>query len=72
MPFYLYATGIPLFMFLAAVFSDAHNPGQAIDSRVRFSLIVVSGLMWPLLLLGVAQIQALRIRAKLFHPLTAA
>jgi len=66
---YLYLTGMPLFTFLAWVFSEASIAGEVGRGRVRIPLIVASGLLWPVLLLGVAQIQALRIRAKLVeHP----
>ncbi|EHB57607.1 hypothetical protein MycrhDRAFT_0042 [Mycolicibacterium rhodesiae JS60] len=65
---YLYATGMPLFMFLAWVFSEAFHAGEAVRDRIRIPLIVASGLLWPVLLVGVAQIQAVRIRAKLLNP----
>jgi len=69
-PFYLYVTGMPLFTFLAWVFSDAFHAGEAVRDRVRIPLVLASGLLWPVLLLGVAQIQAVRIRAKLISPVT--
>ncbi|MCV7176649.1 hypothetical protein [Mycolicibacterium sphagni] len=72
MLFYLYLTGMPLATFLVWVFSEAFRAGEAVRDRVRFPLIVASGLLWPVLLLGVAQIQLLRIRAKLINPLTTA
>lgn len=72
MPFYLYATGMPLFTFLAWVFSDAAHAGETVRDRVRIPLVLASGLLWPVLLLGVAQIQAVRIRAKLMNPVTTA
>ncbi|WP_179474085.1 hypothetical protein [Mycolicibacterium vinylchloridicum] len=64
---YLYATGMPLFMFLAWVFSEAFHAGEAVRDRIRIALIVASGLLWPVLLVGVAQIQAVRIRANLLE-----
>ena len=70
MPFYLYVTGMPLFAFLAWVFSDAFHAGETVRDRVRIPLVLASGLLWPVLLLGVAQIQAVRIRAKLMEPVT--
>jgi hypothetical protein len=69
-PFYLYVTGMPLFTFLAWVFSDTFHAGEAGRGRVRIPLVLASGLLWPVLLLGVAQIQAVRIRAKLMEPVT--
>jgi hypothetical protein len=69
-PFYLYVTGMPLFTFLAWVFSDAFYAGEAVRNRVRISLVLASGLLSPVLLSGVAQIQAVRIRAKLIDPVT--
>jgi hypothetical protein len=64
---FLYATGMPLFTFLAWVFSDAFHAGEAVRDRIRIPLIVASGLLWPVLLVGVAQIQVVRIRAKLLE-----
>jgi hypothetical protein len=63
---YLYAAGAPLFAFLAWVFSEAFRTGEAVDRRIRVPLIMAAGALWPLLLLGVAQIQAVRIRANMF------
>ena len=68
MLFYLYVTGMPLFTFLAWVFSEALQAGETVRGRVRIPLIVASGLLWPVLLVGVAQIQAVHMRAKLFNP----
>jgi hypothetical protein len=68
--FYLYLTGMPLFAFLAWVFSEALHAGDTVRDRVRAPLIIASGLLWPVLLVGVAQIQAVRIRAKLLNPVT--
>ncbi|BBY64361.1 hypothetical protein MHEL_26040 [Mycolicibacterium helvum] len=70
MLFYLYLTGIPLFAVLAWAFSEAFHTGDAVRGRVRIALTAASGLLWPVLLLGVAQIQILRIRAKLLKPVT--
>ena len=67
---YLYATGVPLFTFLAWVFSEAFPAGETVRDRIRLPLIVTSGLLWPVLLVGVAQIQVMRIRAKLLNPPT--
>ncbi len=69
---YLYLTGMPLFCFLAWVFSDAFHPGEAVRARVRLPLIAAAGILWPVLLVGVAQIQVMRMRAKLTQPLTTA
>jgi hypothetical protein len=66
--FYLYLIGMPLFAFLAWVFSEAFHAGETVRDRVRLPLVVASGLLWPVLLVGVAQIQAVRIRAKLMKP----
>ncbi|WP_431238466.1 hypothetical protein ACQ86B_00630 [Mycolicibacterium aichiense] len=65
---YLYLTGIPLFVFLARVFSDAFDAGETVRAHVRVPLIIAAGFLWPVLLVGVAQIQVLRLRAKLLHP----
>jgi hypothetical protein len=61
----LYVTGMPLFVFLAWLFSDAFSAGEAVRGRVRIPLIVVSGLLWPVVVIGVAQIQMVQILAKL-------
>ncbi|WP_445167437.1 hypothetical protein ACTXG7_27150 [Mycolicibacterium sp. Dal123E01] len=65
---YLYITGMPLFTFLAWVFSDAADAGERVKDQIRFPLIAFAGLLWPVLLLGVAQIQIARLRAKLLNP----
>jgi hypothetical protein len=65
---YLYLTGMPLFVFLAWVFSEAFHPGEAVRNGIRLPLIAAAGLLWPVLLVGVAQIQVMRIRAKLVDP----
>ena len=70
MLFYLYLTGMPFFTFLTWVFSEAFHAGETVRDRVRVPLVVASGLLWPVLLLGVAQIQVVRLRAKLMNPLT--
>jgi hypothetical protein len=69
---YLYITGMPLFTFLAWVFSDAADAGEKVTDRIRLPLIAAAGLLWPVLLVGVAQIQVMRIRAKLLTPVTMA
>jgi hypothetical protein len=65
---YLYVTGMPLFTFLAWVLSEAFDLGCAMRDRIRVPLIVLAGALWPVLLVGVAQLQAVRIRAKLLNP----
>ncbi|MCV7347722.1 hypothetical protein [Mycolicibacterium rhodesiae] len=65
---YLYLTGTPLFAFLAWVFSEAFHPGDVVRARVRLPLILTAGMLWPVLLVGVAQIQVMRMRAKLVDP----
>ncbi|MGY4707954.1 hypothetical protein ACXDF8_00010 [Mycolicibacterium sp. CBM1] len=65
MLFYLYATGVPLFTFVAWAFSDALQAGKNDEPRGRVALSLLSGALWPVLLLGIAQIAMLRTRAKL-------
>ena len=50
-----YLTGVPAFAFLAWVFSEALRVGDLDDysSRRRFS--VLAGVLWPVVLVGVAQ-----------------
>jgi hypothetical protein len=62
---YLYVTGMPLFVFLAWLFSEAFNAGDTVRGRIRIPLIMVSGLLWPVVMIGVAQIEMVRILAKL-------
>ena len=68
MLFYLYLTGMPLFSFLAFTFSDAFHRGEAVRLRVRLPLTIIAGILWPVLLVGIAQIHVMCIRAKLLHP----
>ena len=73
MLFYLYLTGMPLFIFLAWAFSAAFQPRDAVPARVRVPLLVAAGVLWPVLLIGIAQLQMMCVRAKLVHgPLTTA
>ena len=65
---WLYSTGMPVFTFLAWAFPEAPHAGETVRVRVRIPLIVASGLLWPVLVVGVAQIQVVRIRAKLLEP----
>lgn len=65
---YLYLTGMPLFIFLARVFTEAFDAGETVRPRVRLPLIIAAGFLWPVLLVGVAQIHVLRLRAKLLGP----
>ncbi|WP_158423564.1 hypothetical protein [Mycobacterium sp. EPa45] len=69
---YLYLAGMPLFVFLAGVFSDAFHAGEAVRNRVRVPLIITAGILWPVLLVGVAQIHVVCVRAKLVYSPTAA
>ncbi|WP_131536147.1 hypothetical protein [Mycolicibacterium aromaticivorans] len=69
---YLYLIGVPLFIFLTRVFSEAFDAGETVRAHVRLPLIVAAGFLWPVLLVGVAQIQVLRLRAKLLYPETSA
>ena len=72
MLFYLYLAGMPLFTFLAWVFSEAFHPGEAVRARVRGPLIIAAGILWPVLLVGVAQLHVMCVRAKLVHSPTSA
>ena len=65
---YLYLAGMPLFTFLAWAFSDAFHAGEAVRDRVRVPLIIAAGVLWPVLLIGIAQLHVLCVRAKLLHP----
>jgi hypothetical protein len=69
-PFYRYVTGMPLFTFPGMGFSGAIHAGETVRDRVRMPLVLASGLLWPVLLLGVVQIRAGRTRAKLMNPVT--
>lgn len=65
---YLYLTGIPLFMFLAWVFSDSLHAGEDVRERSRIPLIITAGALWPVLLVGVAQLAVMVIQAKVLNP----
>lgn len=64
---YLYLTGIPLFMFLAWVFSDSLHAGEDVRERSRIPLIITAGVLWPVLLVGVAQLTVIVIQAKVLN-----
>ena len=65
---YLYLVGMPLFTFLAWAFSEAFRAGEGVRTRVRVPLIIAAGVLWPVLLVGIAQMQVMCVRAKLVHP----
>lgn len=61
----LYLVGVPLFGFLAWVFSDAAHAGGTDDRTFRRLLSAVTGALWPLILVGVAQLGVVWLLANL-------
>ena len=51
----LYLTGVPVFAFLAWVFSEALHVGELDDRPSRRLFSVLAGVLWPVVLVGVAQ-----------------
>lgn len=51
----LYLVGIPVFAFLAWVFSEAVHVGERDDRASRRLFSVLAGMLWPVVLVGVAQ-----------------
>lgn len=61
----LYLVGVPVFIFLAWVFSEAVHVSESDDRSSRKLVSVLAGALWPVLLVGVAQLLGLRILARL-------
>jgi hypothetical protein len=55
----LYLLGVPVFAFLAWVFSVATHDGKLDDRHSRRLISVLAGVMWPLVLVGIAQLPGL-------------
>ena len=60
----LYLVGVPLFAFLAWVFSEALHAGELDDRHFRHLLSVLAGALWPLMLVGVGQMLGVWIIGK--------
>ncbi len=51
----LYLIGIPVFVFFAWVFSEAVHVREFDDRNSRILVSVLAGALWPVMLVGVAQ-----------------
>jgi hypothetical protein len=60
----MYVLGVPVFGFLAWAFSGAGYVGQLDDRHSRRLLSVVAGFLWPLILVGMAQLVGIRLLVK--------
>jgi hypothetical protein len=52
----LYLMGVPVFAFLAWVFSEAVHVGSSDDRPSRRLTSVLAGVLWPVMLVGFIQI----------------
>lgn len=66
----LYLIGIPMFVLLAWVFSEAVHVREFDDRNSRRLASVLAGALWPVVLIGVAQLVGLRILARLIRART--
>ena len=55
MLFSMYALAVPVFGFLAWIFSEAVHFGTVDDRRSRALTSMLAGALWPVMLVGVAQ-----------------
>lgn len=60
----LYLVGVPVFIFLAWVFSEAVHVSELDDRHSRRLVSVLAGVLWPVVLVGVAQMMGLWILAR--------
>ncbi len=51
----LYLMGVPVFAFLAWVFAEAVHDSNLDDRHSRRLVSVLAGVLWPVVLVGVAQ-----------------
>jgi hypothetical protein len=51
----LYLMGVPVFAFLAWVFSEAVHVGNSDDRPSRRLTSVLAGVLWPVMLVGLIQ-----------------
>lgn len=51
----MYLMGVPVFAFLAWMFSEAVHVGDLDDRPSRRLVSVLAGVLWPVVLVGVAQ-----------------
>ena len=65
MLFSMYALGVPVFGFLAWIFSEAVHVGKVDDRRSRGLVSMLAGALWPVMLVGVAQMLGMWILARL-------
>ena len=61
----LYLMGVPVFAFLAWVFSEAVHVSDLADRPSRRLVSVLAGVLWPVVLVGVAQMLTVWILARL-------
>jgi cation transporter-like permease len=61
----LYLMGVPVFAFLAWVFSEALHVGEPDDRPSRRLISVLAGVLWPVMLVGVAQMLGVWALARL-------
>ena len=61
----LYLVGVPVFAFLAWTFSEAVHVAQVDDRHSRQLLSVLAGALWPVMLVGVAQMLGVWMLARL-------
>jgi hypothetical protein len=55
----LYLLGVPVFAFLAWVFSVAAHDGKLDGRHSRRLISVLTGVLWPVVLVGIAQMLGL-------------
>jgi hypothetical protein len=61
----MYLTGVPVFAFLAWVFSEAVHVDNLDDRPSRRLISVLAGIVWPVVLVGVAQLLGVWMLARL-------
>ena len=61
----LYLVGVPVFALLAWIFSEAVHVAQVVDRHSRQLLSVLAGALWPVMLVGVAQMLGVWMLARL-------
>jgi hypothetical protein len=61
----MYLVGVPVFAFIAWIFSEALHVAQVDDRPSRRLLSVLAGVLWPVMLVGVAQMLGVWMLARL-------
>ena len=64
----LHYLGVPVFGFLAWIFSEAVHVGATDARHSRRLVSILAGALWPVLLVGVAQLLGGWILARLSQP----